>query len=323
VERVTVNTADVSESERFEYWRNMVAATFVPLRCDPPGDFAAAAFNGRLRSLRFDAFQATEVSVTPHLVVRSRTLIARSAGEFYKISMQLEGTCVLTQDDREAPLRPGDFAVYDTTRPYSIRLAGPYRTLVFLVPRHRLRIPPGPMADITARTISGRCGMGALLSPFLRRFAAGFGTSNPIGSERLADNIVDLVDTLLAEHLESVPTCWEAARRVLLLRILEYMESRLGDPDLDAEQIAAAHYISPRYLYKLLHGEGIAVAAWIRGQRLERCRRDLRDPLLADRTVSAIAGRWGFTDAAHFSRVYRSAYGVSPREYRARGQGIK
>jgi AraC-like DNA-binding protein len=26
--------------------------------------------------------------------------------------------------------------------------------------------------------------------------------------------------------------------------------------------------------------------------------------------------RWGFTDAAHFSRVFRNRYGQSPREFR-------
>ena len=37
----------------------------------------------------------------------------------------------------------------------------------------------------------------------------------------------------------------------------------------------------------------------------ERCRRDLVNPALADRPVAAIASRWGFVDAAHFSRVFQ------------------
>jgi hypothetical protein len=49
---------------------------------------------------------------------------------------------------------------------------------------------------------------------------------------------------------------------------------------------------------------------------LERCRRDLLDPSLGDVPVSAIAARWGLTNAAHFSRAFRAAYGASPVEYR-------
>ncbi|MEV8610809.1 helix-turn-helix domain-containing protein [Amycolatopsis sp. NPDC051373] len=32
--------------------------------------------------------------------------------------------------------------------------------------------------------------------------------------------------------------------------------------------------------------------------------------------IAAIGRRWGFSDAAHFSRLFRSTYGRSPREYR-------
>ena len=48
----------------------------------------------------------------------------------------------------------------------------------------------------------------------------------------------------------------------------------------------------------------------------EHCRHDLRDPLLADRPVGVIAADWGFVDPAHFSRVFRAAYGTTPQEYR-------
>ena len=59
------------------------------------------------------------------------------------------------------------------------------------------------------------------------------------------------------------------------------------------------------------------MSTWIRTRRLEQCRRDVLDPVLADRPVAGIAARWGFVDAAHFSRAFKTAYGVSPSEYRA------
>ncbi|WP_307853105.1 helix-turn-helix domain-containing protein [Kitasatospora sp. RG8] len=33
--------------------------------------------------------------------------------------------------------------------------------------------------------------------------------------------------------------------------------------------------------------------------------------------MAAVAGRWGFASASHFSRAFRAAYGVSPREWQA------
>ena len=41
------------------------------------------------------------------------------------------------------------------------------------------------------------------------------------------------------------------------------------------------------------------------------------DIVLAERPVAAVAARWGFVDAAHFSRAFKTTYGVSPSEYRA------
>jgi AraC-like DNA-binding protein len=80
--------------------------------------------------------------------------------------------------------------------------------------------------------------------------------------------------------------------------------------------IAAAHFISKRYLFALFSGQGSTVSAHIRDLRLEHCRQDLADPALAGQAVGMIGTRWGFSSAAHFSRVFRDAHGIPPGEYR-------
>jgi AraC-like DNA-binding protein len=42
------------------------------------------------------------------------------------------------------------------------------------------------------------------------------------------------------------------------------IEARLGDPELDPDQIARASFISTRYLHKLFESEGTSVCRWIR-----------------------------------------------------------
>jgi AraC-like DNA-binding protein len=33
--------------------------------------------------------------------------------------------------------------------------------------------------------------------------------------------------------------------------------------------------------------------------------------------VAAVGARWGYPDPAHFSRLFKTSFGVSPRDYRA------
>ncbi|MFI0468320.1 helix-turn-helix domain-containing protein [Saccharopolyspora sp. 5N102] len=60
----------------------------------------------------------------------------------------------------------------------------------------------------------------------------------------------------------------------------------------------------------------MTVAGRIRQLRLERCHHNLANPRHDYQPVHAVAARWGFTDSAHFSRVFRAAYGMSPRGHR-------
>jgi len=134
---------------------------------------------------------------------------------------------------------------------------------------------------------------------------------------RLGTTLVDLLTAALAARLDredEIPS--DSRQQALRRRVHAFIEQRLGDPELTPGTIAAAHHVSVRYLYKLFEDRPSGVAAWIRQRRLERSRRDLLDPALADRPVSAIAARWGLTDPAAFSRLFRAAYGVPPLEYR-------
>jgi AraC family transcriptional activator of tynA and feaB len=66
----------------------------------------------------------------------------------------------------------------------------------------------------------------------------------------------------------------------------------------------------------LFHAEGTTASDWIWKRRLEKSRRDLADPLRACDSIAQIALACGFADFGHFSRRYKEAFGVSPRDDR-------
>lgn len=213
-------------------------------------------------------------------------------------------------------LAPGDVCFYDVRRAPALAFREPFRATVFLVPAALLDLAEPDVRRIVRTPVARASRLGALLSPLLSDLARAAAEARPPVGEMLAWNAVNLLSTLAAEQLGTGAPETPGAQPPVLARILEYVELHLTEPDLCPEGIARAHHISVRYLHKLFKDEGATVSRWILRRRLEECRRDLRRHGRGSRTIAAVAGRWGFLSATHFSRVFRAAYGMSPREWR-------
>ncbi|MFT4213932.1 MAG: helix-turn-helix domain-containing protein [Microbacterium sp.] len=297
--------------DHIDQFRTAVNESFVPLRIDTD----RPSLRGVIRGAQADGIHLTEVGATAHSVERTPELIARAPRGAYKVGLMLSGTGLLIQDGREAVLREGDFAIYDTSRPYTLSFDRDFRTLVLMFSHGAVSLAPEVIQQVTATRLAADSGVGAVVSPFLARLGARMDELAGTTGMRLAHSAVDLVMTTLLHELDldSAPA---DPRRALLHRIHAYIDDHLDTADLSPGAIAAAHFISVRHLHSLFHESGTTVSAVVRGRRLERCRRDLLEPMLADRSVATIGAHWGFTDAAHFSRTFKSAFGVSPNAYR-------
>ena len=294
-------------------FRAAVSESFVPLQVSSNGP---DHFRGMIRGASVDEVHVTDVRATSHVVERTPELIARGDRSYFKLSLMLAGTGMLIQDDREALLRPGDLAVYDTDRPYSLVFDEDFRTMVVMFPKHLISLPPEMIGQLTAVRISGQEGLGSMVVPYLTQLAGNLDQLAGTTGARLAHSALDLVSTVFTREL-GLDEVSADPHRALVQRIRSYIERNLASTDLGPASIASAHYISTRHLHGLFQEQGVTVSTWIRTRRLEQCRRDLLDPMLADRPVAAIAARWGFVDAAHFSRAFKTAFGISPSEYRA------
>lgn len=305
----------ITRARDFPAFRTAVSESFVPLHVtsDHP-----QPFRGVIRSAGADEVHVSEVRATDHVVERTPELIARGDRSYFKLSLMLSGTGLLIQDAREAVLQPGDLAVYDTTRPYSLVFEEEFRTMVVMFPKHLIDLPPDVVGQLTAVRMSGTVGLGALIVPYLTQLASNLEQLHGSTGVRLTHSALDLVTTLFTRELD-LDRSGADPHQALMQRIRAHIDEHLASTELGPASIAAAHYISTRHLHGLFQSQGTTVSTWIRTRRLERCRRDLMNPLYADRPVAAIAARWGFVDAAHFSRAFKTAYGQAPSEFRAAG----
>jgi AraC-like DNA-binding protein len=192
---------------------------------------------------------------------------------------------------------------------------GPVGIISVMFPPAMLPLRRDDLGRLTGVRMRGDRGTGALVSSLARRLIGQVDNLTGADGARRARPARGWARDSPGPHRGHSP---EGRRRALLLRIRASIEERLGDPELTPRSIAAAHYISIRYLHKLFEPEQTTVADWIRRRRLERCRRDLLDPAHRATAVSAIGMRWGFRDAAHFNHVFRAAYSLPPGEYRER-----
>jgi AraC-like DNA-binding protein len=313
---VLLRAAEVPPAVRADWWRQVVGDAIGPLEVRPAGPDA----RDRLRVGDAGALRVAELSTgRPGGAERTRAHVRRSDLDVYKVDVLARGHGVVEQDGRQAALTPGDLTLVDLSRPARWRMSA-MRAVAVVFPRALLPLRRHEIAGLTAVRIPGDQGTGALASSLVRELAGRLDDWAADDGARLGTAVLDLLTVGLAARLDRAGRVPPATRqRALLQRVQAFIEARLGDPALAPGSVAAAHYISVRSLYKLFETQRTSVAGWIRWRRLERCRRDLLDPGLADRPVSAIAARWGLPNAAHFSRAFRAAYGLAPTEYRLIG----
>lgn len=305
------STSEIPPRDRVSYWVDAVCDTFVHLDCEPA---SKRPFFGEIRSDVAGDIQVGTVTSTAQLVIRSQSQISRDPGDLFLINVQLSGHSLVSQDGRDATLRPGDFALYDSTRPYRLAFDNDFSQTVLQIPRSALLHRLGAPESFTALRIDGTTGIAGVISPMLRALPLHLAAIPAVGRERIATNALDLVATALVSlGGDQAPSL---ARRSTLARVKLWIETHLVD-ELSAQRIALACNLSVRHLNRLFEREGIALMQYVWARRLASCHRDLTDPAMKHRSITEIAFSAGFNDLSHFSRSYRARYGLSPREIRA------
>ncbi|MFI6154415.1 helix-turn-helix transcriptional regulator [Kitasatospora sp. NPDC051170] len=191
------------------------------------------------------------------------------------------------------------------------------------LPASLLSVPPHGLRGLLGRRLPGREGAGALLAEFVINLDRQAAVLQRGEASRLGAVVVELVSVWISGELDAEGELQQEHRpSVRTESIRAFIRGALHDPGLSPSVVAAAHHISVSHLHRLFarHFEGETVAAFIRRQRLVRAERELADPALIALPIRAIGARCGMPSASEFGRVFRAAYGLTPREHRRRAQ---
>ncbi|MDQ0767038.1 helix-turn-helix domain-containing protein [Streptomyces canus] len=306
-------TSLVPDEKRLAYWRNAVNRALVPMTVVPRDE---GTFTGRIATDQVGALRVSVVEADAQRAKRTQAHIARTPVPLVAVGVQMTGRTVLVQEGRQATADRNDLFVYDTSRPYFLDQPERFSTRVVLIPRRMLDLPDEILHSVSGTVIGTGSGCAAVLRPFLTTVTASAHVYSPSAAGGLVSGFIDLFSTLVAEQSRVLTAGAETTRKHLVRRVREYIDLNLGDPALSPDAVAKAQHISVRYLHRLFEDEGITVGRLIQRRRLEECAHELSRRSRTSPTVSAIAQRWGFVNPTHFSRVFRDAYGLSPRAWR-------
>jgi AraC-like DNA-binding protein len=294
----------------------MICNVYVQLGCDAVRKGDTGNFEGSIRQHTLPSLDVSVVKSGPQKVMRTPGHISRSGDDYFLVSIQARGHGVVRQDGRDAVLAAGDFALYDSTRPYELLFDDSFEQIVLKLPGERLRSELHDTEALTATTVSGREGAGHLLLGMIRTLREDIDTLQPVSALAVANG----VQSILVAGLQTLPAARAPGLSSLtayhLARVKRRIDEQLPDPSLSVGSLAAELGVSASHIHRIFKSEPLTPSQYIWERRLEACSRDLLEPRMAGRPVADIAYGRGFNDAAHFSRAFRERFGCSPREWR-------
>jgi len=311
VSATAMNTDQVSPAERAGYWSSWIDRLFQGLQSDQYGD---PGFDGRMTTLHAGDVVLTRLEANRHRVQRSAAQVRTSEVGYLKIVAPYVGCAGVEQQGRQTWITPDQWSIYDTTDSYSV--ANPVRVehLIVMLPKQRLVERGLALDTLMARRLGGSGGIARLALDAMRSAYRELPAMSESAARGVGDAITHLVHLAMLDL--AGPGTALTQREALRERIKQHVGEHMGDPALSVDAIAQALNCSRRQLYNAFADEPDGVAGYVLRRRLEACRRTLEDSCSQQRSITDIALSFGFSNMAHFSRVFRAHLGAPPSDYR-------
>jgi AraC-like DNA-binding protein len=308
-----LSTADEAPHRRLDYWNAIHDKAIVPT-------FTATAdlagFGPSLSRTFVSDLWIGQVYSTPAVVHHTREHVAKMREPLFLLKIQTQGNSRICQDGREVSLQVGDFALFDSTRPYHMTFDAPNKMLVVGMPDALLRRQFAGPERLVALKMAYTENLNSILSDFVQRLwrQCELDVAHPTG-HNLSSALLSLTAAAFDKAADA-QAVGSAHLEALRLRIMHHIERRLGDCELSPKSIAAMLATSSRYVHSIFTRGDETLSRYILRRRLEESARTLASASHRSRSVSAIAFDYGFASCTNFGKVFREHYGMTPTEYR-------
>ena len=285
------STVGLPDARRVELWERHNSAALVRLEVRARSPLQASEVTVRLPRVTL-----ARVRASSHAIDRSAAAISADPYEAIAVYLMLRGESSFTQQGGSRTLRPGEAVICETDRPFARDFAHGLDELVVKVPCDALEIRSMSPVVVPFGAAEGNQYADALAKLAARTTRA----VQPVPADERT--VLDLVAMLALGPRAARTTAYRAAART-------FIEERLTDPGLGADQVAAVIGISERHLSRLFAADGTSVPRYVLSRRLELARGMLAASRASTASVAEIAARCGFVSTTYFSHVFRRRFG--------------
>ncbi|SDC04439.1 AraC-type DNA-binding protein [Raineyella antarctica] len=296
-----------------DLWREAMGETFYGLEPAAAHPSTGEPPTGRVRAIALDDVGVYSIAGNEQALTRSPRAVRHHPSDILKVCLVVHGAATLEQSGNVVSVLPGEFALYDTERPYRLTQHGTWDVRVMTVHRSALDLHDRQVRRLLERPHPADSGAGVLYASYLAGVVDGADPDAAAISRHLRDAGISLLRAALTRDLDPV---LEARADVVAEQVLAFVRANLADEGLSLEKVAHSQNLSTRTVQRLLAQQGVTFTTLLRTSRLEAIRRDLADPALRHLPIGTLAAHAGVHDQAWLSRTFRKAYGTSPSDFR-------
>jgi acetamidase/formamidase/AraC-like DNA-binding protein len=260
------------------------------------------------------------LSATPQVLLPHCELARRHGQAVLVLALQA-GSGLLSDAEETQALSPGDILLLDPTRPWRLEFHTDFRAVIVQLASSSFMVRLMRTCGQELNKVDTRSGVGAVALTLLQSLSDELEQLGPHELPPLEATLTELLVACLSrlDHRTQAGQAEDSTSVQLghLRRVCRTIESRLSDAELQIDDIGRLEELSTRYIQKLFQVGGSTFSDYLKSRRLERCKLDLANPALAHVTIAELCFRWGFKDAAHFSRAFGARFGLSPKAFRA------
>ncbi len=298
---------DLPESERFPVWKESIAVLFdVTLETQD----AEQRFSSQLTTCHLGDFLLSNSVSRRQCFRRSRKLAAQDGLDHLLVQIYRQGNNVGTCGKTRLDARPGDVFVLDLGQTLETR-TDDYDNLTLVIPRAILTQHLKAPERLHGQKLARESILGQLLREHIETLWNRIGQVTAQESNAIANGLTGLVAAYFG-GLELPEDCPDV-QTATLETIRQYIAQHLAFPQLRPQFLASRFGLSRASLYRLFEPLG-GPASYIRQERLQRSLELLVQA--SPHSIAAIAASVGFYDEAHFHRLFRATFGMTPGEIR-------